>query len=284
MQHLTKINRIGFMQGRLSELINGKIQAFPWFTWESEFKIARKLGFQLMEWTIDQEKIGENPLMTPEGRDKINALKIENQIQIESLTGDCFMQAPFWKTTGAKLKKLQKQFLEVLHASAEIRITKIIVPLVDNGSIENEFQSDLLVDFFIGNLSTFKDLKINIAFESDYSATELAKFLDKLSDPSFGVNYDVGNSASLGFLPAEEIAMYGNRILNVHVKDRMLMGTTVPLGEGNADFPTVFRNLALSDYKGDFILQTAREKNGKHAEILKIYKNMTKDWIVRAGF
>ena len=32
--------KIGFMQGRLSSKVNGKIQAFPWESWKEEFEIA----------------------------------------------------------------------------------------------------------------------------------------------------------------------------------------------------------------------------------------------------
>ena len=65
------ISRIGFMQGRLSPLINGKIQSFPWSTWDKEFEIGQNINLNMMEWTIDQERIYENPLMTEEGRDLI---------------------------------------------------------------------------------------------------------------------------------------------------------------------------------------------------------------------
>ena len=34
-------SRIGFMQGRLSPMVNGKIQAFPYETWKNEFAIAK---------------------------------------------------------------------------------------------------------------------------------------------------------------------------------------------------------------------------------------------------
>ena len=45
--------QIGFMQGRLSEVVDGKIQAFPWRGWQEEFRQARKIGIGLMEWTLD---------------------------------------------------------------------------------------------------------------------------------------------------------------------------------------------------------------------------------------
>ena len=49
--------RIGFMQGRLVDQIDGKIQAFPWQEWELEFPIAAKLGLKKMEWTIGNRRL-----------------------------------------------------------------------------------------------------------------------------------------------------------------------------------------------------------------------------------
>ena len=56
------------MQGRLSPLIGGRIQAFPWPYWEDEFALGQGLGLSCMEWTLDRERIYENPLMTEAGR------------------------------------------------------------------------------------------------------------------------------------------------------------------------------------------------------------------------
>jgi hexulose-6-phosphate isomerase len=106
--------------------------------------------------------------------------------------------------------------------------------------------------------------------------------MERLPLGVFGVNYDIGNSASLGFNPKEEIQAYGPRILNVHVKDRRMGGTTVPLGTGNADFPTVFRALRRAGYRGDFILQTARAEDGDHAGALRRYREMTRRWLAEA--
>ena len=45
--------KLGFMQGRLSPRINGKIQSFPFKTWEKEFLMAKKIKLDRIEWTID---------------------------------------------------------------------------------------------------------------------------------------------------------------------------------------------------------------------------------------
>ena len=55
------------MQGRLCERVHGKIQAFPWRDWENEFPAAAAIDLHLMEWTLDQERLYENPLMTADG-------------------------------------------------------------------------------------------------------------------------------------------------------------------------------------------------------------------------
>ena len=46
----------------------------------------------------------------------------------------------------------------------------------------------------------------------------LKTFIDQLSPDNYGINYDIGNSAAMGFDPKEEIQVYGQRILNVHIK------------------------------------------------------------------
>jgi hexulose-6-phosphate isomerase len=102
-----------------------------------------------------------------------------------------------------------------------------------------------------------------------------------LDSSLFGINYDIGNSAALGFNPQEEFAAYGARIVNVHIKDRMLGGTTVPLGTGSANFDAVFEALAKVNYRGNFILQTARAVDGNHSSSLSTYRDMAVNWLKR---
>ncbi|MNF08488.1 hypothetical protein D3C80_2089240 [compost metagenome] len=64
----------------------------------------------------------------------------------------------------------------------------------------------------------------------------------------------------------------------MHVKDRVLGGTTVALGSGNADFPEVFGALRTLGYAGNFILQTARADDGDHAGAIARYRDMTRAW------
>ena len=267
------------MQGRLSPLINGRIQAFPWECWKDEFPLAQKINIDLMEWTLDQERLYENPLLTEVGQAEIRSLCQQYAIGIPSLTGDCFMQAPLWKAKGAERVELERDFVEIAKGCADVGITMMVVPLVDNGRLENMAQEDDLVAFLESQSGFLVAHRLKVLFESDFVPQELARFIARLDSSLFGINYDIGNSAALGFNPQEEFIAYGSRIVNVHIKDRVLGGTTVPLGTGSANFDAVFAALAKANYQGNFILQTARAVDGNHSSSLSTYLDMTVSWL-----
>ena len=72
-------------------------------------------------------------------------------------------------------------------------------------------------------------------------------------------------------------------MFNVHIKDRLRGGTTVPLGTGNADFGRIFAALARTGYRGNYILQTARATDGDHAGALERYRDMAAGWLSEHG-
>jgi len=270
---------IGFMQGRLSAQVNGRIQAFPTEHWREEFALAEAFGFPLMEWTIDAEELAENPLMSDAGRDEIRALETRHGVKVGSLTADCFMQEPFFKSAGNEAERRFVALQGLLAACDALGLKFIVLPLVDNGRVETADQARVLRD----GLAALAAGPTKIIFESDFAPAELAQFIADYPAERFGINYDIGNSASLGYDPAAEIGAYAARIDNVHVKDRVLGGTTVPLGEGNADLPLVFRLLMSAGYRGDLVLQTARAADGDHAGALTRYRDQVRAWVAEAA-
>ncbi|EOA06811.1 hypothetical protein HFRIS_000820 [Herbaspirillum frisingense GSF30] len=268
------MNNIGFMQGRLVDRIDGKIQAFPWDTWQLEFPRAQALGLTAMEWTLDDERLEQNPFITEQGQAEIRALMARHGVAVHSLTGDCFMQMPFWKYEGQQRSELLRKFDLVLAAAARLEVRFVVVPLVDNGRLETSEQRDVLVRHLLERAEVLRATGVQVIFETDYGPDDYRAFMALLPADVFNVNYDIGNSASLGFDPDEEFAAYGERIVNVHVKDRKLGGTTVPLGTGDADFEKVMAGLARRHYAGSFILQTARADDGDHAGALARYVQM----------
>ena len=270
---------IGFMQGRLSPIIDEKIQAFPFGSWEEEFPQAQKLGFRCLEWTLDYPKLNSNPLLQANFKEKILNLSKKYSISVPSITLDCFMQRPFWKKKNELIFNDLIQDLErIIFSAQSIGAGILVIPLVDNGSIENSYEFNILKKTINSIQNILKLNSIRIAFESDYPPLKLRSLIDEFNHEFIGINYDTGNSASLGYDPEEEILIYGDRIINVHIKDRFIKGNTVRLGFGDANFNKVFKNLILKNYKGNYILQTARSENNLHSEELGINLNYLKEY------
>ena len=270
------------MQGRLSPQVDGKIQAFPWDHWRDEFAAAQALGIGLMEWTLDHDRLAENPLMTPAGQAEIGALSRAHGVHIVSLTGDIFMQMPFWRVTDAERAQRLVEFEAVANACAKVGIRFIVVPLVDNGAMTTPQEESAVVDEFSRRSEWLKARGLAVVFECDYPPQKLAAFIARFPAEQFGINYDIGNSAALGLDSAEEIAAYFPRILNVHIKDRKRAGTTVPLGTGNAKLAETIADLVKRGYRGYYILQTARAADDNHAGVLAKYRDMAASWIKSA--
>lgn len=267
--------KIGFIQGRLSPITNNRIQQFPWDSWQNEFAIASKIDIRLIEWTIDTFKFYQNPLISLNQWGEINTIASKNNIFIPSVTCDYFMENPPWKSD---LNLIQKGIIAIFQGMKNISAKILVVPLVDNSSLLESSNVNIVKNLFTDLIPEISQNNIQIAFECDLNPERLLDFISEFDRNYFGINYDIGNSASLGFDPNKEFKAYGSRITNVHIKDRKLNGSTIPLGEGDADFLRIFRLLQEENYQGNLILQTARSKEGKDAEVLVKYKKLVERW------
>ncbi len=252
---------IGIMQGRLSPIYNSRIQKFPMYHWETEFYIAKSLNLKLIEWTIDDENFNKNPIVTNKGTDEIlNIIKLTD-VKVNSVTADCFMQKPIWIK---KNNYMKKNLSRLIKFCGKLGINYIIFPLVDNSSLQKVTNRKNIINIFEKFLSELKEYRVKILFESDFDPKKLRKFISKFDKNFFGINYDSGNSASLGYDIDEEFKYYGDFIKNVHIKDRKRNGNTIKLGGGDTNFKKLFRNIKKINYKNNLILQTARSNNDEH--------------------
>ena len=256
------------MQGRLSKKIGKKIQAFPIKNWKDEFSKAKLLGLKRIEWTLDYKNLNKNPILLKKGQVQIKQLSKKNSVKINSITGDCFMQKPFWKIKNNQ--KLLDDLIKIIHSCKILGIKYLVIPLVDNGSINSKKDEKKLLDSCRYISKDLKQSNVKVVFESDYPPKKLKKFIEKFDNNYFGINYDIGNSAGLDYKIDDEFKYYGKYIYNVHIKDRIKFGKTVRLGNGNANFLKLFRNLKKIKYVGNLILQTARSEKNRHLKEIEI--------------
>jgi len=252
---LTK--QIGIMQGRLSPRIDGKIQAYPANTWQKEFEIAKEIGYSAIEWIVEKP-LEINALMSKSGMQEIKEIILKTGVRVDYVCADFFMQQPLVRMS-EKIKEENKKILEqILINSKEIGAIGVEIPFVDASSIKTESEIEELISVTEDAFKLAGEIGIDVSLETDLNAKEFKKLLEKIDLDHVKANYDIGNSASLGYEPLEELENYGKKILNVHVKDRKLGSTTVPLGTGNADIRRVFEKLDEIGYTGGITMQAAR--------------------------
>ena len=253
-------NEIGIMQGRLSPRIDGKIQAYPASTWQKEFEIAQEIGYAAIEWIVENP-VEINALMTDSGKAEIKKVIASTGVRIDYVCADVFMQQPLVRMT-EETKSLNKEYLAMILKNAkEVGAIGVEIPFVDNSSIKNETEKQEFIDVMQDAFKLAKDIDLKISLETDLPPIDFKELLENIGLEYIQANYDIGNSASLGFDPKVELEAYGLKILNVHVKDRKLGSTTVPLGTGNANINYVIQKLQEIGYRGGLTMQAARGEN-----------------------
>jgi len=253
--------RIGIMQGRLSKPINGKIQSFPINSWENEFYLAKNIGFELIEWVLD-ENVKDNPILDKRFFSKIKVIKEKTGVEINSICCDYFMKNSLSKNSKSYKKQNLEIFNFLIEESCPLNNIKIIdLPLVGKKSLKKKKISDDYKNILLKLEKKIIKNNLMIALETDLNPSELKNFLKNFSKNVVTVNYDMGNSAFWEFEAKQEFLCYGGMISNVHIKDCTPKDYTVQLGAGNVNFNEIFLLLKKNNYKSDFILQGARGKD-----------------------
>ena len=249
-------NQFGIMQGRLLPPQEGKLQCFPRSGWEREFDLAAEVPLDYIEWIFDTHGLEINPLRSKDGVADLQARVARTGVKIKSVCADYFMDFPL-----ARCAESLSVLWDLLDHCKVLGVTRVVLPFVDNSAITPE-EFDNVTDILKRAADRASRLGVELHLETSLHPGRFAELLSDLPTSTVKVNYDSGNSASLGYAPEEEFACIGPRIGSVHIKDRILNGGTVPLGSGNADFDAVFNQLRNIEYEGDFTLQVARDSDG----------------------
>lgn len=259
------MTRIGIMQGRLVPPVDNRIQCFPRDNWAEEFALAAQAQLDCIEWIYDGYGADVNPLATDAEIDKIKALSAQHGVQVLSVCADYFMDKPLVRASPAELDDRIGTLFWLMRRCQLLGMNRLVLPFVDASRIETDSELDSVIFALGRSLRVAEETGIEIHLETSLSPHRFAELLGRLSHPMLKANYDSGNSASLGYHPYDEFAVYGTRVGSVHIKDRVRGESTVPLGTGDADMTALFDCLKAVGYSGDFILQVARDVPGDEA-------------------
>jgi L-ribulose-5-phosphate 3-epimerase len=265
-------NQIGVMQGRLLPKYQGRYQAHPVGYWQQEFEVAQKIGLDCIEFILDFNDAEKNPLIKEGGIEEIKAIIQQTGVEVRTICADYFMEAPLHSEDLSVVEKSQKIIIRLLENAALLGVTDVVIPCVDQSTLGGQ-----AVNRFVDKLTPVVQISekygINLSLETDLAPQPFSELINRFNSDRVTVNYDIGNSAALGYSPVQELNAYGAMITDIHIKDRVFGGGPVVLGEGNANFDTFFNKLKEFDYDGPFVMQAYRDEEG-----IEIFSRQL-DWI-----
>ena len=252
---------LGIMQGRLLPQFKSQYQAHPVGNWQKEFKLAKSHNLKYIEFIVDSYLYEKNPIFDIKGIDQIKEVITKTDVHVNSICADIFMQWPL-KNMIKKEINLYGSILEQLICNlSKLGGKDIVIPFVDKSSLKTK-NDKLKIAAFLGDFNDLcSKMDINLSLETDLLPIDFLNFLSIIKNSKVTVNYDSGNSASLGYQFEEEIKLYGEKISNIHIKDRKFRAGPIPLGEGDAELKIVKDYIYSSNYNGIVIFQAFRDKN-----------------------
>ncbi len=266
-------NLIGVMQGRLLPKYKGRYQAHPVNYWQDEFLIAKTLKLDCIEFILDYNDVEKNPLMSVSGLKEINSLIDETNVLVNSICADYFMEKPLHSVNRKEANESFRILEYLIDISGELNLKNIVIPCVDQSSLADSKALNRFIDRVNKVIPLAESNDVNLSLETDLAPLPFSQLLTHLDSNNITVNYDIGNSAALGYDPIDELTYYGDKVSDIHIKDRVLSGGPVLLGEGDANFSAFFNKIREFDYQGPFIMQAYRDDEG-----LKMFKKQL-TWI-----
>lgn len=259
------------VQGRALPQIDESLQSFP-SNWIEEFPLIEKLGFDGIEWIYDKKSEYNNPILNLDQHENIKMISKKYNVSLENIVFDWFIIHPLIKNNDIKLSTKIEKLIDLLDTSEKIGFQRVIFPLLEGNSIHDSNEMELFLKIFSDNiLPTLNLKKLEIHFETSMSPNDEFYFISKLDNSQTKICFDMGNSASLGFDCSEVLDKISPFLGSVHIKDRLINGPTVPLGEGSVDFSKVFKILNEIKFSGPISFQAYRNKNSNNIELLNSY-------------
>lgn len=244
------------MQGRLSPAPPGRPQAFPWSTWRDEFERAAACGFDRIEWLVTDEHFDRNPLCTAAGADEIRERMHATGVRVLSVCADFCIARPLVRVADPERQSTVERLTRLVDRIAAIGGDTVLVPVLEQGAITDDHDSAIVLAALAPVLNRAEAGNIRIGIETDLAAARLRELMTRANSPALRAYYDLGNATAAGCHAADDLRELGPLLAGVHLKDRIRGGGSVPLGQGDADFPGFFAALAEIGYAGSLILET----------------------------
>src|SRR5690349_445630 len=245
------------------------MQSFP-NLWKDEFSIIRDLGFDGIEWIYDKKSELYNPILTVNGRNEMQNISTQFHVSLENIVLDWFIYHPLLIEDQFRTEQKIEKLISLIESSAMVGFKRVILPILEQNSIAGNNNKKKFIQIFNEKISKILLLNnIEMHLETSLSPQEEVELVKELNNDKIRLCFDMGNSASLGYLPNDAINTVKDFLGSVHIKDRLLNGPSVPLGKGAVKFEEVFAALKNTKFDGPYSFQVYRNQYSDNAVLLK---------------
>ena len=248
------MREIGIRQGRLSPATGGRGHQFPWQSWKDEFVQARRCGFASIEWLFAADDYQQNPIWMDSEHDEILRQSVDTGIRVRSLCADYFVVHPLLRVSDQARRHNVAVLNRLVVASARVGIEIVVVPALEAAEIRTAGERAELIDALSEPLALAAAHGVRLALETELPGPEYRALVER-HHPTLGACYDTGNAAARGYDVAADVRALAPYLCGIHITDRKRNGPSVPLGQGDADFPAFFRVAAEVGYTGPLIVE-----------------------------
>lgn len=268
-------------------------------SWFERLTLAKELGFQFVEMSIDEtdDRIARLDWTKDERKEIVETI-YETGVKIYSICLSAHRRFPFGSSDATVRSTALEIMAKAIDLASDLGIRNIQLAGYD---VYYEEKTDLSREYFIENLikvtamAASKQVMLSIEIMDDPFINSLTKFKaikKQIPSPWLQAYPDIGNISAwpendLGF----ELETGLENIVAVHVKDTMNVTEDfpgefkeVPWGEGDVNFLAAFKTLKRLGYEGAFMIEMWSETQANPKKAITEAKDFIYPILKEAGY
>lgn len=239
--------------GTLDQVLTGRGSAT---NWERHYALAAELGFDGLELGLGADYAGTQA-WSADGRQALRQCASQHGVETSSLCLHAFWPISF----ASEDETVRQQAVSLAHQSArvcaELGARHILVPLTCPEGVPADVGRERWVAGMRASAAAAEDQGVILGLENvgrrfANDPEIMVQMVDAIGSPAVQVYYDPGNACANGRDPLRDIAVLGQRIRQVHVKER----DAALLGDGTVPWAGILPTLRALGYDGWLVLET----------------------------
>ena len=236
---------IGIYQGRLT---NSKVlQKFP-KNWSKEFKHAKLIGYDHIEFFLEKKINPKNPIWIDKKKIIKNIKMMKNK---RIIICDNFLIY-----NSLLIDKNIDYIINVINHISNLPKPKLVIPLNKN-LLKKKSQMIVNLNKI---LNYAKKSKVEISFECEFDSQKIINLSKKIKK-NFKITFDTGNVFLIEKNINNSFRKLRYLINHIHIKDRNKLKMNTVFGTGLINFESFFKLVKKTKYKNDLTFETNRGNN-----------------------